>query len=171
MLKNLKISQKLLIILIIAIIPLILFSTISFKMMSASLEHEVLEELTAIREAKAMQIEDYFDHIREQIVMFSKDPTVITAAENFTRDFRKIRGGVTQGQNARLRDYYAKDFFPRYNKEGDHADESAGQFVPSSARVKRLQYLYIAGNANAVGSKDNLKYAKDGSSYSRQHKK
>ena len=80
MFKNLKIGVKILIILSsVAIVAVGINGYIGYTAAKTSLEEESFNKLTAIREMKANQIENYFEHIRNEVITFSEDRMIIDA--------------------------------------------------------------------------------------------
>ena len=89
--KNVKISTKILIAFVsVAIIAVGLVGYFSFTMGSTTLETESFNKLTAVREMKAGQIEDYFEFIENQIITLSEDRMTIEAMAAFDEDFHFI---------------------------------------------------------------------------------
>lgn len=83
----LKINAKLtLAFFVIAFTSITIIGFLSYFKGKNSLEKESFNRLTAVREMKAAQIEDYFNQIGNQIVTFSEDHTIIEAM----RDFQKV---------------------------------------------------------------------------------
>ena len=71
MFKNLKIGVKILIILSsVAIVAVGINGYIGYTAAKTSLEKESFNKLTAIREMKANQIENYFEHIQNEVILF-----------------------------------------------------------------------------------------------------
>ena len=136
---------------------------------------ESFNRLTAVREMKATQIEDYFDQIANQIVTFSEDHTIIEAMREFKIGFDTISGELNysesdlQSMDFRLTKYYESEFLPRLKRNLD-SNPVIEKYLPHGANEKILQDLYIASNENEVGSKHYLNYASDSSYYSKAHK-
>ena len=80
MFNNLKIQTKILIAFTsVAIISVIVIGIFAFTTGSTTLEKESFNKLTAVRELKANQIEDYFQLIENQVVTMSEDRMIIEA--------------------------------------------------------------------------------------------
>jgi len=91
MFKNLKIGVKILIILSsVAIVAVGINGYIGYTAAKTSLEKESFNKLTAIREMKANQIENYFEHIQNEVITFSEDRMIIDAMKAFREGFRKV---------------------------------------------------------------------------------
>lgn len=76
--------------LFIGIIPLISLTTFTYLETSSSLQEEAMEKLTTVREMKAMQIEDYFQQTRDQVLTLSESTMVIEALVQFRKAFHRI---------------------------------------------------------------------------------
>ena len=175
MFRNLKIGSKILAILVfVAVIGVGVSGFISYKIAKESLQTESFNKLTAVREMKASQIEDYFQLIKNQVVTLSEDRMIIEAMKAFDEGLHQIRDDlkITDEQGAtfekELRNYYQKEFLKRLASNVSE-DVSLSNYWSDDYKTRILQHLYIASNSNEVGSKDKLDNAGDGSSYSQAH--
>jgi len=140
-----------------------------------SLKSESFKRLTAVREMKSSQIEDYFENIRNQIVTFSEDLTIIKAMREFKHGFDILEaeldytGDQYMEVDHHLKKYYTKEFLPLLNKNLEDK-ETYALHIPRDGNSKILQDLYISRNKNKLGEKHHLTYSHDGSSYSQSHK-
>lgn len=140
-----------------------------------SLRDESFKRLTAVREMKANQIEDYFEDITNQIITFSEDHTIVEAMEKFKWGFDSIiiqnphgKEDIEVYQN-RLKAYYQDKFLPRLNTD-TIISEDVHYHWPQNQPSVLLQDLYISNNENPLGNKHYLNDANDSSSYSKAHK-
>jgi serine phosphatase RsbU (regulator of sigma subunit)/anti-sigma regulatory factor (Ser/Thr protein kinase) len=182
MFKKLKIGTKILIILsFVAIVAVGINGYIAYHTARSSLEEESFNKLTAIREMKANQIEDYFQQIINQVRTFSEDRMIIDAMKAFTIAFKKIDAelNVTDAEMSKIdsevRNYYRKKFLERLipnldRDEARSAKTAYAQYLPKDKNAKILQYLYITSNPHLFGNKHFLDFHNDGSTYSRLHK-
>lgn len=178
MFKNLKIGSKILVAFtFITIVTAGVSGYISFTIARASLEEESFNKLTAVREMKANQIEDYFQQIANQVVTLSEDRMIVDAMRAFETGFEAIDAelGLTAAEldesDARLARYYEEEFLVRLNQTRPAAlgPASTVQYWPEDKNTRILQDLYLASNLNETGSKHLLDAAGDGSSYSLLH--
>jgi len=133
---------------------------------SKSLEDAAFDQLTAVREARADHVEDYFGQIRQQVERFSEDLMVVDAMSNLKAGFFATEPAVGEDRqqiDAELRTFYDVDFEPRL------VQAAGTDFLPPSPVARDLQHTFIAANENPVGSKDLLVDPGDGSAYSRAH--
>ena len=80
MLKNLKIGPKILVMLLsVSIVAVGVNGYFAFTTAKHSLEEESFNKLTAVREMKADQIEDYFKQISNEVLTFSEDRMIVDA--------------------------------------------------------------------------------------------
>ncbi len=180
MLKNLKISTRVIIILsFVAIVAVGINGYIGYTTARKTLKQESFNKLTAVREMKANQIQDYFTNIRDQIITFSEDRMIVDAMKEFKAGFNEINinFGVDYKIKAevRIRNYYRTQFIARFIKNldkseipHDHEDFIKG-FWPEGEKTHLLQDLYISSNPYLIGRKDLLDYSDDGSRYSSVH--
>ncbi|MDH5179587.1 MAG: cache domain-containing protein, partial [Gammaproteobacteria bacterium] len=170
---NMRVGNKVLVVFLLAsLLAILSVSIISYEVSDAAMESEAFNKLTAVREIKATQIEDYFAQIRNQVSTFSESQTIVQAMRDFKRSFHTIKSDLKitdiTGSKAKVTGFYNKEFLPRYkDKTGKIA--SAGEFVPEDEKSLIFQSMYIAQNPNPVGSKHQLDRATDKSDYSRFH--
>jgi PAS domain S-box-containing protein len=176
---NLKISAKILIILVLVAASSVgLFGYLGFKAARESLLAESFKKLTAVREMKAQQIEDYFDTIVSQVVTFSESRTVIEAMKEFKKAFVVLESRAAAAHDPsiaadpELISYYQNEFFKRLQANiTKNLDQGrAAGYIPKEARSRLLQKHYIAENSHPTGAKHKLDDPEDGSSYSAIHK-
>jgi PAS domain S-box-containing protein len=175
MFKNMKIGTKILIAFtLVAIVAVSLVGFFAFTTGSSALEEESFNKLTAVREMKASQIEDYFQLIENQVITLSQDRMIIEAMRDLDDGIHAIEGdlGITETEmqeiDARLREYYEEEFLPRLTPNLLE-DVSVEDFWPEDGKTRVLQDLYLSSNPFEVGSKHLLDNSGDGSSYSQAH--
>ena len=180
MFKKLKIGSKILSMFsAIAIVAVGITAYFAYRTAKNSLEEESFNKLTAVREMKANQIEDYFQQITDQVLTFSEDLLIISAMKAFKAGFQTL-GSELEFKNpkwdfveSKVLNYYQDVFLERLkaNLEANRLSSlNSSRFLPDEKNVMILQYLYIASNPFETGSKDILDYAHDGSRYSEAHK-
>jgi hypothetical protein len=131
---------------------------------------ESFNKLTAVREMKAQQIEDYFSTIANQIVTFSESRTIVQAIGEFQAAVYLLNNREGTQISPLLQDYYDREFLPRLGKHSLTGDlERSESFIPQDATARVLQELFIARNPNPTGEKHLMDDAGDGSHYSAVH--
>ncbi len=172
---NLKIGTKVLIVFLASgLLAILSVAIISYNVSQNAMEKESFDKLTAVREIKAAQIEDYMQEIHDQVQTFSESETVKMAMRDFNRSYHAIRSDLNIKDigpyKARVDGFFTKEFLPRV-KEKTGRSASTSEFLPRTDDGLVMQNLYIAQNPNPVGSKHKLDYASDGSAYSKFHAK
>jgi serine phosphatase RsbU (regulator of sigma subunit) len=171
-LKDVKIGIRLTIwFFLIALMSSAVIGYIAYSNAKNSLENQSFEKLTAVREMKATQIEDYFIHINDQIISFSHNPTVVKAVEEFKRGFNELPFdyfGDSLKRDHKLKKFYDEFFIPELEKNAaDHY--SYDKLHPNHVSSLILQDLFISSNPHPLGEKDKLDSPGDESTYSEVH--
>jgi methyl-accepting chemotaxis protein len=174
-LSQLSIRTRVLVILAaVAIAAAGVTAAIGYTTAREALETQSFQRLTAVRELKASQVEEYFRTIVDQAITLSESRMVVDAARAFRDGFRRLPGEHSTGSGERaerdlaLRMYYQKEFLPRLGGDGASA-LPLDEYWPAGAGEQLLQYLYIAANPFETGAKSSLDAADDRSTYSRAH--
>jgi len=91
-LKNLKLRAKILLILLFSsVVSAGIVGIVSLTLGTKTLKEESFNKLTAIREMKANQIENYFQEIFNQLLSLSESRTVVEAAIDFRKGFDNLQ--------------------------------------------------------------------------------
>ena len=69
---------------------MIVIGYISYNNARKSLEQQSFNKLTAVREAKADQIHDYFENIKDQLQDLALNPVIIDATSEFKSGYSSI---------------------------------------------------------------------------------
>ncbi len=175
MFKRLRIRTKVFIAFaIVAVVAVGVIAFLAFWVGSGTLEQESFNKLTAVREMKASQIEDYFQHIKDQAVTFSENQMIIEAIRAFDEGQQALEESpnITEidfgAIDTALEAYYREEFLPRLAQNSEQ-EASLQDLWPEDDQARILQYLYITDNPFEVGTKHLLDDAGDGSSYSQSH--
>lgn len=175
MFSRIKIRPKIILILtFIAVLTLGVMGYFAFTIGVDTLETEAFNKLTAVREMKASQIEEYFQLISDQIVTFSEDRMIIDAMNDFEETHEAISSELDLSDDTlaewetNLREYYQDEYLKRLIPNL-MLDASIDTYWPQDTDTILLQSLYISNNPNETGSKEKLSNPDDGSSYSATH--
>jgi serine phosphatase RsbU (regulator of sigma subunit)/anti-sigma regulatory factor (Ser/Thr protein kinase) len=147
-------------------VVLVAVFTITLALLKAAesrLEEQAFDQLRSVRSAKANQIEA---EVRQFLANLDALANSRAAAEvlPLAEAFSQLRQPIDrQG----LKEYYSDEFARRSN-EFTRSDSLT--LIPRGAADQAAQTLYIVDNPRAVGAKDGLDDAKDGSDYSAIHK-
>jgi len=154
----------------IAFLSVIVIGYISYNKGKKSLEQESFNRLTAVREMKATQIEDYFKLIQDQAGSFSQDPTVIAAMKGFKNGFdNTVIDGDFEEKKGKLSNYVYAEFLPKLNHNIEKAADLKTELCSSEKGIV-LQYQYIVNNPMPAGKKNELIESKDQSENNTAHK-
>jgi len=124
----------------------------------STLEETTFQKLTAVREMKALQVEQYFETLFGQVRTLSDNQMIVDAMGRFDESFDSLLGesrmriAEAGDYNRALQEYYSAEFLSRL--VSSDTNQSAEQFLPSGEAARYLQYLYIADNPNPVGQKE-----------------
>jgi PAS domain S-box-containing protein len=151
---RLNIASKLLLITIsIVLIVVLVISTLSGIIASNALEKAAFERLTAVRELKAHQIENYFKLISNEIRLLSKDPIVIDAINQFSDSTDQSSYQIEElakELKPKIQSYY-KEHFNR-----DFKPSEISQLIPTDPVALVLQNSYILESKNKVQTSSEL---------------
>jgi methyl-accepting chemotaxis protein len=178
MLNSMTVKSKIILSLIVScLVSIMVIGFLGYSIGKDALKESTFQKLTALRSAKTMQVEDYFSQIRKQMKTFSENRMVVDAMKNFKPAFHGILDEVLiepselKKYEQSVRGYYQSEFLPRLHKNLE-ADRRRGvdAYWSNDSKVTYLQYKYISGNDNEVGSKHMLDYANDKTTYADLHK-
>jgi PAS domain S-box-containing protein len=159
---NLKIGAKILIVLVtVSSSSIAILGIMDYRTTKQTLREESFNKLTAVREMKAQQIEDYFTNLIRQVRILSTNASTIEAAERFSEGFR-LNDNVfsTDDQKkaavARVRKFYRDQFHVKHKKVADTkgGTDFVDRLLPQSVAGLFLQDLFIARNKNPLGQKN-----------------
>ena len=89
---RLKIGTKILFVTVgLLLLVIVLVSLVSDLSSRSALEQDTFSKLTAVREMKAQQVEDYFEQIRNQVVTFSENSMIVEATKVFKSDLSALK--------------------------------------------------------------------------------
>ncbi|WP_324768307.1 methyl-accepting chemotaxis protein [Pokkaliibacter plantistimulans] len=154
----------------------IVLSTISLDQGSKALREAAQQKLTAVRDATAQSIENYFKQIDDQVVTFSDNLMVIDAMKALDTAFTDYNKSLSADELAKrtssVQQYYEQQFDAKFQgmNEGKSANpdailqQTAQQSVP-------LQYLFISNNPAPLGQKDGMDKPAEDNPYSQLHAK
>ena len=177
MLSRLSIRVRMLLVLAsVAIVSAGVTSLISYLTARRAIEHQAFENLIAVREMKANQIEDYAGQITDQILTLSESRMIVDAMDDLRLGFDAIDDESTldpseaERRDRRLRLYYQDHFLSRLS-EVSGEDHPVAEFWPTNGSARSLQQLYLADNPFDPGFKHLLDAADDQSGYSAAHRR
>ncbi|MCK4985884.1 MAG: hypothetical protein KAS40_10220, partial [Desulfobacterales bacterium] len=154
----------------IAALAVTLTAFATFQKSQQALETEAFRKLTAIREMKAKQIENFFRHIEGQIRLLSEDDSVVSAILKFQKGAEDLAKEMSAEKiiRERLGTYYENEFISRMPLSQTNRD--IDRFLPTTPVALSLQKAYIVDNPYDIGAKDYLLSASGLNQYGRAHK-
>ena len=132
-----------------ALASAIVFGVLSFLEARSSLRDAAFDELTAIRTARASQVEDYFESVFDEANVITENPLVADAVRRFSAAFRAIPEQVPAAQLAEDRDdlesFYRRRILPGLTAQLTEGEATYGGYGPKTPAGIYLQDRYIAG--------------------------
>ncbi len=169
-------TKILLLTLFTGLIPLLAVSAFISTTLEQSLQEHVQSRLHTIAQAKQNHLYQYFNTIEHQVENLAHNQMVIDAAESMSDSFytvgaeNRLTSEKLQEMKLSVRDYYTKEFAPKYAEANINTTLNVDTLVESLSPDSIVQqYLYISNNPNELGNKDDLITAGDASLYSKQH--
>jgi sigma-B regulation protein RsbU (phosphoserine phosphatase) len=159
MLKKLKLRGKLLIMLLsISLITTCILGTIAFVIGKNDLEKESFKKLTAIREMKANQIENYFQQIFDQVNSFSENRMVIEAVNDFKNGFNNVveELNYTTFELERIDSVLYSYYHTQYLNQLFYRDSTLNYFSIPKEELLKNQQLWLAKAVNKNTISDSL---------------
>ncbi len=159
---------------IAATIPLLIAGYVFQYNASKLLNERAQQHLVSVRSAQKLQIEGYFQQLREQMRDKSGTLSVISAMRAFENavdgleEELELSAGERQEMRQSLTNYYANEFATEYRQQSGHS-VNTDQLLPKDTFGLFAQYNYLANNPQKLREKDLLDHAGDMSIYSQIH--
>jgi len=119
------------------------------------------KSLTAVREAKAREVNLYFDQIRKQVEALSESRSTMEAMKGFRKAIQVLKKGSNLSEEniseftKILHQHYQTNILPRFSKL-KYKQVRLEDVCPSSKAAILLQYHYIARNSHPDGLKHKM---------------
>jgi len=163
---------------LLAVLPVVIASAvmniIAVDTSSEALKQQVKNQLVSIRDTKKVQIEDYFNTIREQLLNMATAPAVRSSLKELPdafSDFASQHSAEVGQMRHELSAYYNGAFSDEYRRQNSGARIDASKMLSGvSDEGVVLQHTYILSNTNPLGSKNKLVSAESGSRYDQLHR-
>ncbi|MES2514167.1 MAG: SpoIIE family protein phosphatase [Bacteroidota bacterium] len=173
-----KIGIKLTIIFfLIAFLSMLVVGIISYKQAKVSFETESFNRLTAVREAEANQITDYFQQIKDELSTMAEDPAMIDAMKGFKYGFDNLNKELNlspetiASSKKNIGAYIDTVVLPKLNA-GASKKVSVNEIVNfGNINADFLQDQFMVSNSLPIGSKHLLDSIGFKCSYNSVHKK
>ncbi|OUR98725.1 hypothetical protein A9Q84_04745 [Halobacteriovorax marinus] len=173
---NLSLNAKLVsAFVVVGVIPALVISWLTFSSNSKALVGEAEQKLTAIREAKAFELEGLYETIGAQVTSLAQNNATISAMREFSGAFDKFEeenvGDLTTAKK-KLSYFYENEYGKKYTAE--NSKEKSDYLAPYnmlSGNQILLQNAFISSNSNPLGEKEKLVSLSDNSTYTTIHEK
>jgi methyl-accepting chemotaxis protein len=171
-------------VLIMTLVPLLVITIasliVSSQRSSVALVDASVRQLVSVRDAKKRQIENELTFIGDQLQNLAQTAQTAQAMTNLSSAYAlylfEAKGGLPLEQadlatyQTEVTNYYQTTYAEEFSKRNAGQAIDTTPFYQTLQDTSRaLQYTYIITNPNALGNKDDLQAARDGSSYSNFH--
>jgi methyl-accepting chemotaxis protein len=173
-LSNIRIRSKLLLIVLLSAAAIATVGLLAYLSGRDALSAAAENALTAVRESKSAQIEDYFERVRSQLVTLAESRTVTEAITDMRASFfaalvenppdpatRELHMGLVEG-------FYRDDFLPALAANTSRLLQLE-DYLPDIEETVYFQYHYIVDNPQPARAKEQFDAANDGTAYSKVH--
>lgn len=134
-----------------------------------ALERAIFAQLTAARQTKSRQVEEYFRTIDAELRLLANSRMVADATREFRTAADKLdRGGASPELRKKVDTWYAENFVPAIARVSGK-EPTVADYLPVSAAPYYLQYHYIVANPNPKERRKLIDDPGDGSDYSKLH--
>lgn len=144
----------------------------------ASLQERAVQQLCAIRDGRANDVQKFFSSTAKQLEVFVEDLMVVDAMKSFAETFKEYPAelGLDADGTKKLRDelstYYVGEFGRHYDQVNPgRTNRAAEHLAQVPDRAIALQHAYIRANTHPLGSKHLLDKAVDDTVYTAMHGK
>lgn len=128
-------------------------------------EEEAHNTLETIRDMKSKQVQNLFETLAAQLRAQASSLETINALNAFNNGVALLEKSSVDVDVNKLRARYTY----QAEKTTDAPSGSVERWMNLDTTAQKMQHLYITLNSNAIGAKENLDAASDGSAYSTAH--
>ena len=147
-------SKLLLLMLIVGLLSAAAVGALSYKNAQTSLTQTIYDQLTALRETKKRQTENYFKDQLIAFEVFSNQQQVGDALIAFEDSFKENQP-IPQPSLEGLKQFYQSDYLAKL-KENSDGEPVLATFFPQTGAALTRQIQFISENPAETGSKENL---------------
>ena len=157
MLGRLSIQSKLILLLLaVTLASIAAVAWIGYASGRDSLAQATADRLTALRVGKTATLDAMLRSLRDEVISLSDTRRVVEGMRDLRTAFRELSArSLSAAEQARLDDFYAKDFLPQLGQVLDVRPEPA-QYMPAGVAGRVLQYRAIVANPHPYGEKQEL---------------
>ncbi len=147
-------SKLLLLMLIVGLLSAAAVGMLSYNNAKTSLTATIYDQLTALRETKKRQTENYFKDQFIAFDVFSNQQQVGEALEVFSQNFHVATAPPSSSIEG-LKQFYQTDYLAKLKANSD-GEPVLTTFFPQSESAQTRQIQFISENPAETGSKENL---------------
>lgn len=147
-------SKLLLLMLIVGLLSAASVGILSYSNAKTSLTETIYDQLTALRETKKRQTENYFKDQLIAFEVFSNQQQVGDALEVFSQSFA-VAAPAPQSSVEHLKQFYKSDYLAKLKKNSE-GEPVLSTFFPDSNTAMTRQIQFISENPADTGSKESL---------------
>ncbi len=150
--KSLK-SRLVILFLTLVLVPVIVISYLSYSKAKEAIQQESFNKLTAIREIKKRQIENYFKQMRGDIYYLATRPWFVDATKDLKKSYFEsdIDPKNSDYYSFKMNQFYRKDFFESLSINNQKTIPIEKLF-PINDRRRFYQYHFVANKGNLISS-------------------
>ena len=148
-------SKLLVLMLLVGLISAAVVGSLSYKNARTSLTKTIYDQLTATRETKKRQTENYFKDQLTAFEVLSNQGQVADALEQFNRAFHSNAPEISAEANERLKTFYKTDFLAKL-AENSSGEPVLDTYYPNNPAALYRQAQFISENPAPTGSKESL---------------
>ena len=147
-------SKLLLLMLIVGLLSAAAVGMLSYNNAKTSLTATIYDQITALRETKKRQTENYFKDQFIAFDVFSNQQQVGEALEVFSQNFHVATAPPSSSIEG-LKQFYQTDYLAKLKANSD-GEPVLTTFFPQSESAQTRQIQFISENPAETGSKENL---------------
>lgn len=146
-------SRLVILFLTLVMVPIMLIAYFSYSSAKDAIQKESFNKLTAIREIKKRQIENYFKQIRGDIYYLSTRPWFVNSVKKLKKTYfeSNIEAENSDYFAFKMNEFYRKDFFDYISKNNKKKIPIETLF-PTTDRRKFYQFHFVANKGNLISS-------------------
>jgi methyl-accepting chemotaxis protein len=149
------------------VLPMALYAMLAIYMSYQTGMTTSGQTLYTLEKGFADRVEKYFETIHAQARTEAGSPEAVDALMEFREALKTFDVAAVQVDSAKLQERYQV----QEQKTPGAQPGDAARWLPTDPKTRALQHLYVSGNPNALGEKQKLEDAGDGSAYSQVHAK
>ncbi len=163
--------------LFIGILSIVIIGWQGYQLAKMAIEERTFEALTATRDIKKRQVENYFEQVKNQITTLSENYMIVDAMKQLTTAFHNVKEDYQVSESRfseyaeSVRRHHEDSFAKKYNKKNPAHPMESINFSPPDAEGTILQHFYVANNGETTHPELNQEAVGANHSYHLVHSK